>query len=582
MLGLSSQPAQAEFLQATPKLTDEGQIGDGKFRQSEALDAKGDKAVVGGPQDNGGNGAFWWTTSPGSNFPAIAVTEGGQTALISSPDDNGGWLYSQLSSGPPPPTVTTEPASDVGQTTATLNGTVNPNGGTIESCDFQLAEPGGPKDVACATGQSGTSSVPVSVQVSGLETPGAHYEFTLEVCTAGGCTTGATLGFTALEYAKVDSAGPVNGEVEVINEDGTTARSVSASSVPQPPAGTAVIGGLSYEITGVTVCGETKVTLKLPSGSNPSRIYKYVSGFEEIPTPTAQISGNEVTLTLTDGGQFDADHTCNGVIVDPVVPVHEEPPGVTALSSQEGREAGGTAVTITGANFSEGATVHFGSGSATGVTVNSSTSITATAPAGTGTVDVTVTTPGGTSTTGAADRFTYVPVPTVTKLKPLSGPVDGGRTVTITGTSLSHASAVKFGTVAAASFTVNSSTSIAAVTPAEPAGNVAVTVMTPGGTSAVVRNTIYKFTPTVTGVSPNGGPTTGGTHITITGTGFAVGSAGTVLKLGTTKAMSVNCISSTECTAVSPAHAAGIVDVRATVNKVSSPKNAPADQFTYS
>ena len=50
----------------------------------------------------------------------------------------------------------------------------------------------------------------------------------------------------------------------------------------------------------------------------------------------------------------------------------------------------------------------FGTTAATTFTVNSATSITATAPAGAaGTVDVTVTGPGGTSTTGAADHFTY-------------------------------------------------------------------------------------------------------------------------------------------------------------------------------
>ena len=38
-------------------------------------------------------------------------------------------------------------------------------------------------------------------------------------------------------------------------------------------------------------------------------------GFQELP---AAISGNRVTLTLTDGGAGDADFQANGVIVDPV------------------------------------------------------------------------------------------------------------------------------------------------------------------------------------------------------------------------------------------------------------------------
>src|SRR5207245_2472388 len=51
-----------------------------------------------------------------------------------------------------------------------------------------------------------------------------------------------------------------------------------------------------------------------------------------------------------------------------------------------------------------------------------------------------------------------VPLPVVTKLKPASGPVSGGSTVTITGTFLTGASAVMFGSTAASSFKVNSAT----------------------------------------------------------------------------------------------------------------------------
>jgi hypothetical protein len=69
--------------------------------------------------------------------------------------------------------------------------------------------------------------------------------------------------------------------------------------------------------------------------------------------------------------------------------------------------------------------------------------------------------------------------------------------------------------------------------------------------------------------------------VTVTGTGFAIGKTATVLKFGTTKGTAVNCGSTTSCTVTSPAHVAGTVDVRATVNKVTSPK-AVADQFSYS
>jgi subtilase family serine protease len=181
----------------------------------------------------------------------------------------------------------------------------------------------------------------------------------------------------------------------------------------------------------------------------------------------------------------------------------------------------------------------------------------------------------------ASAPFTVNAAPTVTTRKPTAGPVGGGTTVTITGTNLTGATAVKFGSVNAASFKVNSSTSITAVSPAEAAGTVDITVTTPGGTSATSTADRFKFLPTVTGVSPNTGSKVGGTSVTITGTGFALGKTATTVKFGTAKGTSVNCSSTTQCTAVSPAHAVGTVDVRVTVNKATSAK-ATADRFTYS
>lgn len=78
-----------------------------------------------------------------------------------------------------------------------------------------------------------------------------------------------------------------------------------------------------------------------------------------------------------------------------------------------------------------------------------------------------------------------VPVPVVTAISPASGPLSGGTTVTITGSNFTGATAVSFGRTPASSFTVNSDTSITAVSPAAAGvGPVDVTVTTPDGTSA--------------------------------------------------------------------------------------------------
>ena len=76
-----------------------------------------------------------------------------------------------------------------------------------------------------------------------------------------------------------------------------------------------------------------------------------------------------------------------------------------------------------------------------------------TSPAGSGMVDVQVQTAGGTSAKSSADQFFYGSPPAVTGLSPSSGPVAGGTAVTITGTSFTSATEVRFGDTPATSFT---------------------------------------------------------------------------------------------------------------------------------
>lgn len=175
------------------------------------------------------------------------------------------------------------------------------------------------------------------------------------------------------------------------------------------------------------------------------------------------------------------------------------------------------------------------------------------------------------------------PAPTIKRLSVKTGPAAGGTTLTITGTGLAGATAVRFGSVDAASFKVNSATSITAQSPAGTAGIVDVTVTTPNGSNGLFASDHFKYgNPTVTGVSPASGAKAGGTSVTITGSGFALGAGVTTLKFGSKLAASVECASSTSCIAVTPPGAkVGAVDVRATVAKKSSAETA-ADRYSYS
>ncbi len=259
---------------------------------------------------------------------------------------------------------------------------------------------------------------------------------------------------------------------------------------------------------------------------------------------------------------------------------YEATPAIGNLSPKVGLPAGGTSVTISGTGFQGASTVDFGSSAAASYTVTSSTEISAVSPSAyPGTVDVSVTTPLGTSATSALDTFTYEAAPTVSALSPAVGPTTGSSTVTITGTGLTGATAVDFGTLAAASYTIVSGASITAISPAQAAGLVDVTVTTPIGTSALTQadQFTYEPAPVVTSLSPVAGALLGGTVVTISGSGLTGASS---VKFGSVAAASYSVVSATSITATTPAQLAGTVDVTVTT-PVATSAISSADQFTY-
>ena len=170
--------------------------------------------------------------------------------------------------------------------------------------------------------------------------------------------------------------------------------------------------------------------------------------------------------------------------------------------------AGGTAVTITGTNFTGATSITIGGIAPTAVTVVSATSITATTPAhAAGAVSVVVTTPAGTGT--GTNLFTYSApaslLPTVTAVSPATGLPGGGTTVTITGTNFTGVTAVMFGGANAAFFTIVSTTSISARSPAG-SGTVHVTVITAAGTSAAGAGDQFNYARVATSLNLTSSP----------------------------------------------------------------------------
>ncbi len=89
--------------------------------------------------------------------------------------------------------------------------------------------------------------------------------------------------------------------------------------------------------------------------------------------------------------------------------------------------------------------------------------------------------------------------------------------------------------------------------------------------------------PVIDGLSPSEGPTTGGTPVTISGTGLTAGGSNPTVTFGSLAATQVSCTSSTSCTATSP-EVSAVGPVTVTVSNVdgpSTPAATGADIFTY-
>jgi hypothetical protein len=460
-------------------------------------------------------------------------------------------------------------------------------GGTV---DVTVTTPGGTSAAVAADRFTYVYPVPVVTGISPTSGPVAGY--TVVTITGTGFTgaTAVKFGTTAGTYITVDTDNRISvyspahtgGTVDVtVTTPGGTSAAVAADRFtyvyPVPavyylaPYSGPVGGTTPVTIIGTGFTGATAVKF----GTTAGTAVTVVSDNAITARSPAHAAGTVDVTVTTPGGTSAAVAADRFTYVFPV-------PAVTGLAPTSGSVAGTTPVTIIGRGFTGATAVKFGTTAGTAVTVVSDTLITARSPAhAAGTVDVTVTTPGGTSAAVAGDRFTYVyPVPAVTGIVPVSGPVAGTTPVTITGTGFTGATAVKFGGTAGTSMTVVSDTRITARSPAHAAGTVDVTVTTPGGTSAAVKGDRFMYVypvPAVTGISPTSGPVAGTTLVTITGTGFT---GATAIKFGGTAGTSMTVVSDTRITARSPAHAAGTVDVT-----VTTPGGTSAvvigDRFTF-
>jgi N,N-dimethylformamidase beta subunit-like protein/IPT/TIG domain-containing protein len=450
-----------------------------------------------------------------------------------------------------------------------------------------------------------TSFTPTSGAPGGAVTiSGTNFTGTSTVTFNGTAATFTVLSGTAIQ-ANVP-AGATTGPIAVTNPAGTatSAANFTVSSGPAitgftPASGT---GGTSVTISGAnltgatavafngtaaafTVTSDTEIQATVPdsattgplSVTTPAGTATSAGTFTVAPTitsftPTSGAAGAAITISGTNltGASSVAFHgtaanftVTSATAIQATVPsgattgllsvttpggtansatVFAVAPTITSFSPASGPL--GTSVTIGGMNFTGATSVTF-NGSAAMFTVTSDTAIQTQVPADATTGPLRVTTGAGTATS----TTDFSVSPTISGFTPTSGAA--GAAVTITGTALTGATAVKFNGTSAG-YTVLSNTSIQATVPTG-ATTGPLSVTTPGGTATSAAN--FVAAPTIASFSPATGPL--GTVVTVTGLNYT----------GTT-AVKFNGVSATNFAIASPTSIQAIVPTGATTGRI--------------
>ena len=175
--------------------------------------------------------------------------------------------------------------------------------------------------------------------------------------------------------------------------------------------------------------------------------------------------------------------------------------------------------------------------------------------------------------------------PQINSINPTSGPTTGGTVVTITGVNFNGQATVKFDTTLITNYSVTSSTSITATSPPHAAGAVNIVVTNPDGQSSTLTNAFTYVAPpppapTVTSITPDNGPTSGNTLVTITGTNFRTGATVTIGGFAATNVTVVNATTITAMTPLGPANEQ-LADKDVVVTNSDATKGTLAGGFDY-
>jgi Protein kinase domain/IPT/TIG domain len=340
---------------------------------------------------------------------------------------------------------------------------------------------------APSSGTVGGSAAVSATSSSGLPVTLMVDSGSAGVCALSGSTSPTMVTYTTAGSCVIDASQAGNGTYAAAQAQQTIAVALKPQSITfnkLPSSGT--VGGSAT--VSATASSGLPVTLMIDSGS------------AGVCALSGSTSGSTVTYATAGSCVIDASQAGNGTYAAAqaklTIAVASKSQSISFDASSSGTVGGsagvsavassGLPVTLMVDSGSTGVCSLSGSTSGSTVTYNNS---------GSCVIDASQ---AGNGTYAAAQAKLTITVngkpPTVTDVSPSSGACGGGDMVTITGTDLTGATSVSFGSVSV-KFTVDSSTQITATSPADPnnAGYVDVTVTTPSGTSAVTEQDQFGY-----------------------------------------------------------------------------------------
>jgi phosphodiesterase/alkaline phosphatase D-like protein len=254
------------------------------------------------------------------------------------------------------PTATTNAATGIGSTTATLNGTVNANGdSTAVTFEYGLDTSYGTTVTASPNPVSGTSDTAVSTTIATF-LPNTTYHYRVVGTNSNGTTNGGDMTFTTLPSpptAVTDAASPVGTTTATLNgtvnangdstavtfEYGTDTSYGTTVTAAQSPVTGSTDTAVSYAVTGLTngITYHYRVVAVNAGGTTYGADMTFTTG-ATAPTATTNAASGVGSTTATLNGTVNANGSSTTVTFE------------YGETTAYGRTANATPYTVTGSS----------------------------------------------------------------------------------------------------------------------------------------------------------------------------------------------------------------------------------------